>query len=51
MENNLEKGKRTTEDDFEIPDQFDEDLLLWNRGNLPYYELTEAVHEFHMRKL
>jgi hypothetical protein len=47
MENNLEKGKMTREYELEIPELLGEDLKL---GELSYYELTEAVHQFHMRK-
>ena len=51
MENNFEEGKMPREHDYKILEQFEEGFLQRNRGDLPYYELTEAVHEFHMRKL
>jgi hypothetical protein len=47
MVNNLEKGKMQGEYVLEIPELLEDDSKM---VELSYYELTEAVHQYHMRK-
>jgi hypothetical protein len=47
LENNFEQSKLLREIEYEIPDLFEGEL---NDSELSYYELTEAVHQYYMKK-
>jgi hypothetical protein len=47
MKENFENGKISTEQEEEISEL---SVGEWKNAELSYYELTEAVHQYHMRK-
>jgi hypothetical protein len=47
MKEKFDNGKISLEQDDEIPDLT---VGEWKNDELSYYELTEAVHQYHMRK-
>ncbi|MDP4083285.1 MAG: hypothetical protein Q8934_01570 [Bacillota bacterium] len=51
MESPFEGIMEQSEKDNQFFEQFQDEFLKGNIDNLSYYELTELVQQFHMRKL